>query len=324
MKKIFFIYSTIISIVLISTLFFIKKTYIYPKQSGKVAIIATIFPLYDFARNVGGDKVTVELLLPPSTEVHNYEPTPRDVIRINACDVFIYTGLLMEPWVENIVAGIKNKITLVVNTSSKIPLMKECNCVNTKTNSPDHRHHNEYDPHIWLDFDNAKNIVNTIAKVLKERDPSNASYYEANAINYNKELTKLDNLYKERLSKSKTKQIIHGGHYSFGYLAKRYNLKYTAAQGFSPDGELTAQDIITLLKQIKKHGIKYLFYEELENAKIAEIIASETGAKLLVLNSAHNLSKRDYESDVTYISLMKKNLQSLSIGLNCANNENNS
>jgi zinc transport system substrate-binding protein len=321
MKKLVFIFISIVSIILLLfILFFTKKKSIHSKEPNKIAILTTIFPIYDFTKNVGGDKVIVKLILAPTTEVHNYEPTPSDIMRINESDIFIYTGSFMEPWVDGIVANIKNKKTIVLNISSKIPLPKEFKFCNKKHTSlvHTHKHDNSYDfdPHIWLDFDNAKSIVIAIAEVLKKVDPNNASYYKANASNYNEKLTKLDISFRDKLSNSKTKKIVHGGHYSFGYLAKRYGLVYRAAQGFSPNIELTANDLVLLVEEINKNSIKYIFYEELENSKIAETLAKETGAKLLLLHSAHNLSKKDYENGATFISLMENNLHNLLIGLN--------
>ncbi|MBU4141474.1 zinc ABC transporter substrate-binding protein, partial [Patescibacteria group bacterium] len=174
-------------------------------------------------------------------------------------------------------------------------------------------------PHIWLDFDNAKIMVDNIAKAMAEKDAANADYYQKNATEYKNQLTKLDNEYETALFECKTKKIIYGGHYAFGYLAHRYGLEHIAAQGFSPDAEPTAPDLINLVEQIKKDNIGYVFYEELTSPKIAEIIAVETKTKMLLLNAAHNLAKEDFENNVSFLSIMENNLKNLSIGLQCNN-----
>lgn len=290
-------------------------------DSQKITIVATLFPLYDFVKNVGQDKVEVLLLLPPGIEAHSFEPKPSDIVRINEADLLVYTGKFMEPWAEDIIKGISGKNVKVVDASSEIELMKEGEEHEEEhEEAEEHRHeHNGIDPHIWLDFDNAKVMVDNIAKAMAEKDAANADYYQKNATEYKNQLTKLDNEYETALFECKTKKIIYGGHYAFGYLAHRYGLEHIAAQGFSPDAEPTAPDLINLVEQIKKDNIGYVFYEELTSPKIAEIIAVETKAKMLLLNAAHNLAKEDFENNVSFLSIMENNLKNLSIGLQCNN-----
>ncbi len=307
-------------------------------DSQKIKVITTLFPLYDFAKNIGQDKAEVTLLLPPGVEPHSFEPKPSDIAKINEADIFVYTGEFMEPWAHDIIAGVKDDKVKIVDASARIELMKEDKeykheneeegeyyeeeAVYHEEDEREHHHHGGVDPHIWLDFDNAKIMAETIAKTLVEVDSANAAYYEDNAEKYAEKLTLLDNNYKKTLSTCQSRQIVYGGHYAFGYMAKRYGLKYIAAQGFSPDSEPTANDLIALVEQIKKNNIKYVFYEELSSSKIAKTLAEETGSRMLLLNGAHNLAKEDYESNATFMSLMENNLANLSIGLNCMDNQN--
>jgi len=289
--------------------------------SGNISIVTTLFPQYDFAKAIGGDKVNVSLLLPPGVEAHAYEPKPSDITKINNANIFVYTGELMEPWAHDIIEGADKKVK-VVDASTNIEMMKEEHEHEEEADhheaEKEHGHeHGGVDPHIWLDFDNAKIMAENIAKALIEVDSQNADYYQNNLQAYQKKLTELDNAYKNTLSACKSKSIVYGGHYAFGYMAKRYGLEYVAAQGFSPDAEPSAKDMIALTGQIKKDNISYVFYEELTSSKIAETLARETNAKLLLLNGAHNLAKEDYESGATFISLMESNLKNLSLGLGC-------
>lgn len=306
-------------------------------DSSKISIISTLFPIYDFAKEIGGDKVSVTLLLPPGLEAHSFEPKPSDIIKINKADIFLYTGKFMEPWASDISRGLSNNVK-VIDASVGIEMIEglkhddeDGEVYNDEEVLKDEREElykkGEYqelseddrhlDPHIWLDFENAKTIAITIASALKEIDPENATYYQDNLENYNLKLSALDDFYRATLSSCENREIIYGGHYAFGYLAKRYNLNYQAAQGFAPNSEPTASDLIYLVEEIKAYDIKYVFYEELLNPKIAETLASETNTELLFLSAAHNLTKDDYQNGATFISIMKNNLENLSLGLNC-------
>lgn len=326
MKKILFLVGivTIICLGIFAVSNIVQKSKI---DSEKVTVVTTLFPMYDFAKNIGQDKVEVTFLLPPGVEAHAYEPKPSDIVKINEADIFVYTGEFMEPWAHDIIEGASKNVK-VVDASAGIELMKEeseehehegeANQEEAYHHEDEHgHHHGGVDPHIWLDFENAKIMAKNIANALEKVDPQNAIFYQNNLKAYQAKLATLDQNYKNTLSTCKTKTIIYGGHYAFGYMAKRYGLNYVAAQGFSPDSEPTAKDLILLTEQIKKDSIGFIFYEELTSPKIAETLSRETSAKMLLLNGAHNLAKEDYEAGATYISLMEDNLKNLAEGLNC-------
>lgn len=319
MKKIFFIIGiiAIIGLGIFAVLNIVQKS---KTDSKKITVITTLFPMYDFAKNIGQDKIEVKLLLPPGVEAHAYEPKPSDIIKINKADIFIYTGEFMEPWAHDIIEGI-NKNVKIVNSSNGIELIKQEGEENQEEidqhEKEEHHHHSGVDPHIWLDFENTKTMVKNIADALEKVDPQNAIFYQNNLKTYQIKLLDLDENYKNTIATCKTKTIIYGGHYAFGYMAKKYELNYLAAQGFSPDSEPTVKDMISLIEQIKKDNIGYIFYEELTSPKIAETLSRETNTKMLLLNGAHNLTKEDYEAGASYISLMEGNLKNLAEGLNC-------
>jgi zinc transport system substrate-binding protein len=160
-------------------------------------------------------------------------------------------------------------------------------------------------------------MINSITRAFVEKDPEGKSLYEKRAQEYNEKLANLDQEYRLALADCKTKEIIYAGHYTFGYLAKRYGLKYLAAQGISPDSEPTVNDLVNLINQIKKDNIKYIFYEEFASPKIAETLADETQTKALLLNSAHNISKVDLEKRTSFITIFINNLANLKVGLQC-------
>jgi len=279
------------------------------KQHQKLAVVTSLFPLYDFAKNIGKDRVDVSLLLPPGVEPHSYEPKPGDIIRIHEADVFIYTDAAMEPWAAKILQAIENKNLLVVEAGKGIPLMKEA--------SAEDGGHGGTDPHIWLDFANTQHMVDTICEGFSAKDPANKTFYADNARAYNGLLDKLDSRYKKTLAHCKYSVIVHGGHFAFGYLAKRYNLHYVAAYGFSPDAEPTPRRLYDLSEMIKQKGVKHLFYEELLSPRVAKTIAQETGATLLKLSAAHNITKEELMQNVSFLSIMEQNLKNLATGLQC-------
>lgn len=289
-------------------------------DSGKkrVAIVTSLFPLYDFARNIGQDNADVTLLLPPGVEAHSFEPRPADVVRINKADIFIYTGKFMEPWVDAFVKSVTNKSLLVVDSSTDVKLISQSDKFPDEDEHVGHQHVGAMDPHIWLDFSNAQKMVNNICGAMIKKDPQKKDFYLKNAADYNYKLSRLDEEYRTTLTGCKYHTVMYGGHFAFGYMAKRYNLTFISAyKGFTPDSEPTPKNMAELIEKIKQSGIKYLYFEELISPKVAEALAKETGAELLSLNGAHNVSKDAITRGDTFISIMQKNLENLKKGLEC-------
>jgi len=278
--------------------------------SHKVKVITTLFPLYDMAKNIGAEKAAVSLLLPPGVEAHSFEPTPGDIVKINEADIFIYTGKFMEPWAERIIKGTANRNLIVVDASRGTKMVPG---VFHGKDEPA----GSLDPHIWLDFDNVQIMVGNILQAFRTKDSADKSFYERKADDYSGKLAELDSVYRTALAACKKKEIIYAGHYAFGYIANRYGLRYLAAQGVSPDAEPTARDLGRLVEQIKRDKIKYIYYEELASPKIAETIAGETGAKLLMLNAAHNLARDQFERGISFFDILRNDLDNLKIGLEC-------
>jgi zinc transport system substrate-binding protein len=302
-------------------------------QGGKVKVITTLFPLYDFARAIGQDRVEVSLLLPPGVEAHSFEPKPSDIIKISGADLFIYTGKFMEPWVDAVLKGVTNPKLKVVDASVGIPLLtaeseahepepghKQGETTATgrsKENGRRHPGHPDVDPHMWLDLGNAAQMVDTIAAGFIEVDPAHRDLYARNAEEYKQKLAALDARFRNELSRCAKREFIQGGHFTFGYLARRYNLTYIAALGFTPDSQPSPRQLMALSKQIKEHGLKHVYYEELMEPRVAETLSRETGATLLMLHGAHNVSKQELERGVTFVAIMEQNLANLKVGLQC-------
>ncbi len=290
----------------------------------KVSVVTTLFPLYDFARSLAGDKAEILLLLPPGAEPHSFEPKPSDIAHLAKADIFIFTNKYMEPWAGQMVKVAENGGLLIVDASRGINLIE---------GADEHQHgikgkhehasaghipdHGRVDPHIWLDFRNAMKMVDAIRDGYAQKDPARKHYYEQRAEELKGHLTALDSRYTAMLATCRTKVMVSGGHFAFGYLAKRHGLRYMSAYGFSPSAEPSPRDLIRLSRIIRQHGVRYLFHEELVEPRVAETIARETGAGLLLLHGAHNIAKADFEKGVTFLQLMEKNYEALRTGLEC-------
>ncbi|WP_244084507.1 metal ABC transporter solute-binding protein, Zn/Mn family [Desulforhabdus sp. TSK] len=308
-------------------------------------VVTTLFPLYDWARVIGGDRADVSLLLPPGVEPHSFEPTPRDITAINKADLFIYTGAFMEPWVQDILRGLDHeKKLLAVDTSQGIELMTDVHEQashgsagaegghqegSSQSASHESRQeqvheagkehgHGNWDPHIWLDLGNARKMVDTIAGAFARKDPANRQLYLDRAREYNGRLKALDEDFQKSLAGCKSHTIISGGHFAFGYFARRYGLDHVSPySGVSPDAEPTPKKIAELIETIKKLGATSIFYEENIEPRVARIIREETGARLVLLHGAHNVTRDELAGGATYLSIMEGNLKRLKEGLEC-------
>jgi len=284
----------------------------------RLKIITTLFPLYDFTKNIAGEKADVSLILPPGVEAHSFEPKAGDILRINSADMFIYTGKFMEPWAENLIKGIENKKLSIIDASSGIKFLELHN------DKHGHRgfhgaaeEHGNIDPHIWLDMTNVQIMIDNILTGLTKKDPINRDYYQKNAEEYKAKIVELDEKFKKNLDSCKKRVILHGGHFAFGYLAQRYNLEYISAYRGSPDAEPTPKIIAQMKRIIQEKDIKYIFYEEIITPRIAYVLEKETGVGLLKLHGCHNISKEEMDKGVTFISIMEENLKNLKKGLEC-------
>lgn len=283
------------------------------QQTEKITVVTSLFPEYDFVKQIGKDKVDVKILLPPGTESHTYEPTPKDIVSINEADMFIYTSNQMEPWAEKIAESIDSKNTVVMQAGQDI------NLIEIEHEHEDHKDHEKHtaDAHIWLDPNNAIKMVENILDKLCEISPENAEYFRNNANAYIETLRKLDTEIEETVKNSKRKKLVFGGEFAYIYFLDRYNLEYaTAYDGCGEGAEPSAKKIKEIIDTINNEKIPVIFYEELSAGKIANMIADETNAKALVFNTAHNVTSSELENGVTYVSIMRENLNKIKEALN--------
>jgi len=281
-------------------------------KNKKIIVTATIFPVYDVAKYIIGERGSVKMMLPPGIEPHSYEPTPKDIINLKKSKIFLYSSQYMESWVEKIIPQI-SKNCVVVNGSEGVIF------INSAMHEEDEHEmsiHKGVDPHIWMDPENMKIIAENFAEALIKEEPANADYYLIRLDNYKKQMNELDKEIRETVEKFKNKTIIYGGHYAFGYFSKKYGLNYVSPyKNFSPNSDPAPKDIKEMIDTIKSTKAKYIFYEEMLSPKIAEIASKECQVSLLMLNGAHNVSKDDLSAGITYIEIMRKNLENLKKGL---------
>ncbi|MGG3470026.1 metal ABC transporter substrate-binding protein [Neobacillus pocheonensis] len=276
--------------------------------SKKLQIVTTFYPMYYFAKKVAGDSASVDLLIPNGVEPHDWEPTAKDMAKIQDADVFIYNSQYFELWTEKVLKSINDSKLKVVEASSGIKLM------DALESGEGEEHTASKDPHVWLSPVLAQQEVNTIAKALEQADPKNKDQFQKNAEHLNAELADLGRLYKETIDKAKKKEFVTQ-HAAFGYLAKQYGLTQIPIAGLSPDVEPTLGKLAELTELTKNKNIKVIYFEEMTSSKVAETLAKEIGAKTEVLNPLEGLTKKEQEQGLDYIGVMKKNLDALKLSI---------
>ena len=284
------------------------------KDSQKLKIISTVFPPYDLARQIAGDNADISILLPPGSESHTYEPTAKEIIEIQNCDIFLYIGGENEQWAEKIISS---------NKSDSVKTVKLIDCVKTLEEAELHEeeheeeHSHETDEHIWTSPKNEQLMLTAVDDAICEADPENKAVYTKNKDSYNGQLSELDKAYKEAVGNANNKTIIMADKFPFRYLAEEYGLDFYAAfSSCSDESEPSAATMTSLISKIKELKIPVVYYLEFSSTKVADTLCSETGASSLMLHSCHNVSKEDLEKGITYVDLMKQNLENLKTALN--------
>ena len=297
---------------------------------GKPAVVATAFPQYDFARRIAGDRAEITLLLKPGMEAHSYEPSPKDIIRIAKCDLFLNVGGESETWLDAVLETTANPNRKMVAAMDCVEALEEETV--EVMQSKEHHHHDhdeeeedalsesdhhhddedeeeEYDEHVWTSPMNAIKIVNAINAALCDIDPDNAAYYCENTDAYVAELLALDNAFRETVAGSKRNVLIFGDRFPLLYFVREYRLDYYAAfPGCAAETEPSAATVAFLIDTVKREQVPVVFYIELSNHKVADAIAECTGTKTAQFNTCHNISYDDFQAGETYLSLMRANV----------------
>lgn len=317
-----------------------------PKEEGakKLHVYASVYPIYDFAKKIGGDKIDLELMVPNGQEPHDWEPGQDDIKKLSQADMFLYNGAGLESWTDKVLASLDNKKLVAVEASKGIELLHghhdhdeeaaehahehenheaeehnhdheeqsngQQNAKSATEEKEHHHEHGEFDPHVWLSPKNAKIELKNIKDALVAADSSNQATYEANYEKYAKALDDLDNKFKTELEKVPHKKIVVS-HEAFGYLCHEYGLTQVGIEGVNAESEPDAKTMAQIIDLVKKEHIHTIFTEELIDPKVADTIAKETGAKTEVLSPIEGLSEQQEKDGKEYISIMEQNLTNL-------------
>lgn len=276
--------------------------------SAELDVIATSFPLYDFASHVARGAAQVSMLIQPGTEVHAYDPTPKDMIAVEKCDVLLYVGGESEGWVD----------TLLSATTDGPEALRLMDCVEVMEEAEHDDHHGEveYDEHIWTSPVNAMGMVQAIADDLARRDPDNAALYRQNAQAYIDEIAELDEAFRDAVSNGSRKRLIFADRFPLAYFVHEYGLEAIAAfPGCSAETEPSAQVMRRIIDAVREDGVPCVYTIEMSAGRVAATVREETGCDVLEFHSCQNVTKDEMEAGETYVSLMRKNLAALRQGL---------
>lgn len=280
-------------------------------DDGKLKVVSTIFPPYDFAKNVGGEYVNVSMLLKPGMESHSYDPTPQDIIKIQECDLFIYTGGESDEWVKDILESGDKKPKKVLAMMDVCEKVQEEIVEGMETDKDDGDEF-EYDEHVWTSPKNAMDITKAIAKTLSELDAKHQVNFNSNSHQYCQSLSKLDNTFRGIVNSAKRKTLIFGDRFPFRYFADEYDLEYYAAfPGCSSETEPSPATVSFLIDKVQEEEIPVVFSIEFSNGKVADTICESTGAKKLTFHSCHNVTPTEFGLGAGYLSLMRENADAL-------------
>lgn len=295
-------------------------------DSGRLKIVATVFPAYDFAREIAGERAEVTLLVPPGAESHSFEPTPHDLVLLNSCALLVCNGGESEAWLETVLDGLDGQLASVTMLDCVNALeeeTKEGMQTGGILSRGEHGHGHdredghghgeiEYDEHVWTSPENAMLICRAITDRLCDIDPAGRGYYEANCADYTAKLQELDNGFRSIADSAPTHTLIFADRFPVRYFVEEYGFDYYAAfLGCADDAEPSARTVAFLIDKVRAEHNKAVFYIEFSNEKTADIICEETGCKKLLFHSCHNVTADELAAGVGYLELMQGNLASL-------------
>ena len=286
----------------------------FPAMSeGRINVVATNFPCYDFARQVVGDRGTVTLLIKPGVEVHAYEPTPADIVAIGEADLFAYIGGEGDAWADTILSGFDGgDAPATLRMMDAVSLLEE-------EGDDGHDAHDgpEYDEHIWTSPKNAMAMVRAMADALCAVDGANAEAYRAAAEAYVDQIAALDAAFEEAVGNGARRELVFADRFPFLYFTRAYGLDYVAAfPSCTADTEPTPQILLKLIQRVAEDHIPVVYAIELSTQAVAKTVAEETGARILTLHSMQTVTQEEFDAGETYVSIMTRNLEAIREGLN--------
>jgi len=276
----------------------------------KIKIMATVFPLMEFAREIAGDRGEVGILLPPGAEIHSWQPRVSDIRKIAVLDLFLFIGSGLEPWATEVLRSV-GRPGLRTIEAARVPAPPE------DPAGPAAASEAGEDPHIWLDFGRDLVLIDRMVRVLGELDPDGAEEFAKRGEAYKDKLRRLDAEYRDAFRTCDERTFVFGGHAAFGLLARRYGLVQVPVYGLSPDAAPSPKAMTGIIERAKILRIRTVFFEENVSDKMARMIARELRADVRVLNPGHNLTRAQFDAGVTFIDLMRQNLENFKHGLGC-------
>ena len=272
-----------------------------PSPTKKPLVVASFYPLYEFSRQVAGDRAEVIALVPPGVEPHDWEPSPQQLVDVQRADLFVYNGAGFEPWVDKLLKEVAAGNRVIVHATKGLDLLRVRDTV---------------DPHVWLDPVLAQAQVDAIHAGLAQMDTAGAAVYANNARAFKTRLAAIDQAYARGLSDCESRDIL-SPHAAFSYLARRYRLTLIPLMGLAPESEPSPSELARFVHQARRQKVRYIFVEPLISPRLAETLAREIGAKTLVLNPIEGLTKAEAAAGKGYVALMESNLANLRTGLGC-------
>lgn len=300
-----------------------KKSHSDQVKNGEeeIKIVATFYPLQQFALPILGDKGRVRIVVPAGIEPHDYEPTLSDIRNIYDADLFLLNGAGIDAWAEKLLPELESKGVKTLRLADAVSLLpseaeEEHEHISLESAEGEAHEHGEWDPHFWLDPILVQAEVRLLTQRLAQQFPHYQQYFEANQDQFLLTLNELDQEYRQGLSRCQKKEVITS-HDAFRYLASRYGFTTHALAGLSPEEEPSSRRLADLAREVRADGIEYIFFETLVSPKIAETLARETGASTLVFNPIEGVTDEEMAQGINYVSLMKSNLAALQKALQC-------
>lgn len=290
-------------------------------DDGRLKITALNFPSYDAARAVVGDSADLKMLIPPGSEVHDWEPSPDDIIRILNSDIFIYVGGESDEWVDGILNDVGDGL-IVFSLLEHSPFVLDEETKEGMQGEDEHSDHEGHlhstkDEHVWTSLENMASIISDLSDLISSMDSENSAYYEKNSSDYINSIMEIKKEIENVVESAKRNLIVVADRFPLLYFVNEFSLSYYAAfPGCASGTEPSAKTVAFLIDKIREEHIPAVLHIELSNTLLSSLIADETGTEVYEINSAQNISRRDFNNGVTYLDLMRKNLSVLKEVLN--------
>lgn len=302
----------LIVLVLALIWFAVQQEPVPSSSEGKIGVVASFYPLAEFAQGVGGDLIVVTNLTSAGGEPHDFDPSAQDVARLHASNVFVYNGGGLEPWVDRILPDVQRSGVDIVNTTEGMQLME----LEREESGHGDELAQAHDPHVWLSPALAQQQVRAIAAALVRVDPVHAQVYTRNADRYLAQLQELHADFLSGTAQCKRRDLVTS-HAAFAYLAREYGLTMIPIAGLSPDEEPTPARLAEISKIVRQRGVTHIFFETLISPALSETIAEETGASTIAMNPLEGLSEEEVSQGKSYITVQRENLAAIRTALDC-------